>query len=96
MSVFEEIFDRLIKFSRLNFSSSSTLNFSENGRKKLCPGGLRICDVKFPLVLFCKSELPNADVVPSQLCALCSQFLAMIQRNVIIHAVSKQFLKSVK
>jgi hypothetical protein len=86
MSVFEEIFDQLIKFLQLNFSSLSTLNFSENGREKLCPGGLSICGVKFRLALFCKSALRNADDVPSQLCALCSQFLAMIQRNVIIHA----------
>jgi hypothetical protein len=40
MFVFEEIFDRPIKFSGLNFSSSSTLNFSEDGRKKTSPGWL--------------------------------------------------------
>jgi hypothetical protein len=34
MSIFEEIFDQPIKFSQLNFSSSSTLNFSENGHPK--------------------------------------------------------------
>jgi len=46
----------------------------------------RFSDIKFPLALFCKSALPKADVVLSHLRAPDSQFLAMIQNNVIIHA----------
>ena len=86
MFVWTEFSINRLKFSLLNFSPSSKIKFSENGGKTLGPACLWVCASECAVALFCKSALSKADIVLSQLCALCSEYLTMIEHYILIYA----------
>jgi hypothetical protein len=75
-----------LNFSVCNYSLKYTHNFRENGGKILGPAVWSLCDAKRPLAMSCKSAHCKADIMSSQLCALCSQFLATIECQITVHA----------
>jgi hypothetical protein len=52
-----------VKFSLLNFISSSSRNSPENGGKILCSRGLADCDGKYPISLFPEPKQFKADIM---------------------------------
>ena len=80
-----------------NYRLKYKCNVPENGGKIHGPRGWSLCDVKRPVSTSCKSAHSKPDIISSQLCALCSQFLAMRECKIIVHGkCQRNFKISVK